>query len=92
MCGVNTIFHLNMEQEKDILQQISLEDIPKLKNLYKKNLPHALYIYNYLDSAYKWNKEEPGREYITILVPHGNWEEGTFVGINRVINISIYYF
>ncbi|KAF2894191.1 hypothetical protein ILUMI_11981 [Ignelater luminosus] len=67
----------------DILQPIPDEDIPKLQEIYKKQLPRNTHIYNYLQSVIKWKKLRPDKNYITLLAPHGNWKNGTIVGIHK---------
>lgn len=68
----------------DILQPIPDEDIPKLQELYRKQLPRNTHIYNYFASVLKWKKLRPDKNYVTLLAPHGKWKNGTIVGIHKV--------
>lgn len=67
----------------DILQIIPDEDLPKLMEIYKDRQPEASYIYNYLGSVIRWKQLRPDKNYITIMAPHGQWGDGTFVAIHQ---------
>lgn len=73
-----------MSYDKDILEVIPNDDIPKLRKLYENDIPRTLYIYNYLSSTMLWKKRYPTEKYVTIMSPYGKWQNGTFIAVHRV--------
>ncbi|XP_017759984.1 PREDICTED: uncharacterized protein LOC108550689, partial [Eufriesea mexicana] len=70
----------------DILQPLPFENWSHLQNKTKYNWPIFAYYYYWIENAIKWKKKDPNIS-IQIYCPHGNYEQGTFIGIS---NFAIY--
>ncbi|XP_017771660.1 PREDICTED: uncharacterized protein LOC108559041 [Nicrophorus vespilloides] len=71
-----------MAFDEDILQPISLEDLPKLRDLYKDHMPFATHVFSFFNTSMKWIKSKPEEKYMTFLAPFGDWKsDGTFIVI-----------
>lgn len=71
----------------DVLQEIELEEWPKLRDLYKIEWPYYIYIYYYIDMSYQWRKKH--NYDIKFYSPAGQWEvDGTFITFAKVCFIG----
>ncbi|CAK9833148.1 hypothetical protein ANTRET_LOCUS9875 [Anthophora retusa] len=64
----------------DILQRLPFEKWHLLQNKIKYKWPTFAYYYYWIENAIKWKKKDPDIS-IQIFCPHGNFEQGTFIGI-----------
>ncbi|CAK9799793.1 hypothetical protein ANTQUA_LOCUS2232 [Anthophora quadrimaculata] len=64
----------------DILQPLPFEKWHLLQNKIKYKWPTFAYYYYWIENAIKWKKKDPDIS-IQIFCPHGNFEQGTFIGI-----------
>lgn len=67
------------------LENIPLEQLPQLRDLYKVNWPENIVGFHFLDNYIKWFAKNPSdMEHIQIFSYNGTWNEnGTFVVIVR---------
>lgn len=68
--------------DSDILQDISLEELPQLAKLLEKRLGRSdsTYMVNFLANVIDWLTRFPTDSYVTIMSPNGDWKtHATFV-------------
>lgn len=73
----------NSFQENDILQDIKDEDLPKLRDMFKKNWPEYMDNYINIDNFIKWKKINSNTK-VQIMCPEGRWDDGTYIVIASV--------
>ncbi|XP_017879464.1 uncharacterized protein LOC108624579 [Ceratina calcarata] len=72
----------------DILQPLPIDKWNLLQNKLKYKWPYYAYHYYWIETSLKWKKRDPNIA-IEIYCPYGNYENGTFIGINHIGFCSI---
>lgn len=68
-------------ESNDVLQPISYDKLPELRDMFKRDWPSHINVYYLLDTFIKWKKLRPTETYATVYCPDGNFEDGTFIAI-----------
>lgn len=71
-----------MTECEDILIEISDDELPKLRDMYKSFWPHAMNVYYYIDNYINWKKRKVSN--IKFYCPEGRWDDGTIIAIEYV--------
>lgn len=71
--------------ETDILQEISDECLPLLRDLYENQQTTAPQVYSLLNTGISWKKKKPNSNYLTFFSVNGDWlKTGTFILLMQV--------